>query len=290
MSAANESSSNSTPQSESACPVDHNTRSRWKKWFGGNPHQLQQDTKNNPMLIPHASTSAPTDKKSNNISGKDSCVSNSDLVAENLMYAENQKPHPKQKNALDTDRITASIPRATQDNSDVNWVYPSPQMFYNAMDKKGYEPKEEDMNVVVSIHNDVNERTWRQLLGWEMVRASSQDIKQPKLVKFSGRPDDLTPRARLRTLFGYPKPFDRHDWIVERNGQQVRYVIDYYAYQEKQGDAPVTLVDCRPALDSLDAVLDRTKVWFSSKFGIGPQFNYNVVEYQRMHNANNAKK
>ena len=27
---------------------------------------------------------------------------------------------------------------------------------------------------------------------------------------------------------GYQLPFDRHDWIVDRAGKEVRYVIDYY--------------------------------------------------------------
>jgi len=26
----------------------------------------------------------------------------------------------------------------------------------------------------------------------------------------------------------HPLPFDRHDWIVDRGGKEVRYVIDYY--------------------------------------------------------------
>ncbi len=26
----------------------------------------------------------------------------------------------------------------------------------------------------------------------------------------------------------YELPFDRHDWIVERCGKEVRYIIDYY--------------------------------------------------------------
>ena len=25
-----------------------------------------------------------------------------------------------------------------------------------------------------------------------------------------------------------PEPFDRHDWFVDRDGCEVRYVIDYY--------------------------------------------------------------
>jgi cytochrome c heme-lyase len=40
-------------------------------------------------------------------------------------------------------------------------------MFYNAMRKKGWDPREEDMETVVAIHNNVNEKTWRKVLAWE---------------------------------------------------------------------------------------------------------------------------
>lgn len=33
------------------------------------------------------------------------------------------------------------------------WVYPSQQMFYNAMRRKGWTPSEDDMAAVVAIHN-----------------------------------------------------------------------------------------------------------------------------------------
>lgn len=49
------------------------------------------------------------------------------------------------------------------------WQYPSPQMFYNAMLRKGWQPKEEDMATVVGIHNTVNEKSWAQLLEWEQL-------------------------------------------------------------------------------------------------------------------------
>lgn len=42
------------------------------------------------------------------------------------------------------------------------WMYPSEQMFYNAMKRKGWRPSEGDMNTVVSIHNAVNERAWAE--------------------------------------------------------------------------------------------------------------------------------
>ena len=56
-------------------------------------------------------------------------------------------------------------------------------------------------------------------------------------------------------------PFDRHDWVVERDGKEVRYVIDFYHVPDKTGrqiaaNLPVHL-DVRPALDSINAFTDR---------------------------------
>jgi hypothetical protein len=34
-------------------------------------------------------------------------------------------------------------------------------------------------------------------------------------------------------------PFDRHDWVVDRCGQEVRYVIDFYFYDDKAGTSQV---------------------------------------------------
>jgi cytochrome c heme-lyase len=43
------------------------------------------------------------------------------------------------------------------------WVYPSEQMFYNAMKRKGWKPMEADMKPIVAIHNTVNERAWSEV-------------------------------------------------------------------------------------------------------------------------------
>ena len=60
----------------------------------------------------------------------------------------------------------------------------------------------------------------------------------------------------------YELPFDRHDWIVDRCGQEVRYIIDYYDIGDeeayKRGD--FVFLDVRPAMDSFQAVLDRARV------------------------------
>ncbi len=42
-------------------------------------------------------------------------------------------------------------------------MYPSEQMFYNAMKRKGWSPSEQDMQSVVAIHNGVNERAWSEV-------------------------------------------------------------------------------------------------------------------------------
>lgn len=52
-------------------------------------------------------------------------------------------------------------------------------------------------------------------------------------------PHPRSPLARLRMLLGGPEPFDRHDWTVDRCGQEVRYVIDFYYDEAKAGTAEV---------------------------------------------------
>lgn len=47
----------------------------------------------------------------------------------------------------------------------------------------------------------------------------------PKLKRFTGRPQDYSPKARLLNLLGYKLPFDRHDWIVDRCGREVSLAL-----------------------------------------------------------------
>lgn len=77
-----------------------------------------------------------------------------------------QKPLPGQSTPLETSRVTSSIPMAEIGESKF-WVYPSEQMFFDAMRRKNWDPKEVDMKTVVPIHNAVNERAWSQILEWE---------------------------------------------------------------------------------------------------------------------------
>lgn len=63
----------------------------------------------------------------------------------------------------------------------------------------------------------------------------------------------------FKYLNRYEYPFDRHDWIVDRCGKEVRYIIDYYDGGSVKSNGEFTLLDVRPALDSFEAFTDRCK-------------------------------
>lgn len=82
-----------------------------------------------------------------------------------------------------------------------NWVYPSQAQFYAAMERKNHNPHAPDMQVIVPIHNAVNERAWAELMKWEAGQGGEK-CGGLKLVSFKGRPKDRTPKARLKMLLG----------------------------------------------------------------------------------------
>lgn len=194
--------------------------------------------------------------------------------ANQMPYNRNQLPVEGQQVPLSTKRVKSSIPKAGTDST---WTYPSPQIFYSALSRKDKadDVTESDMASVVAVHNSMNEQTWIKLMAWEDALHPA-NVGEVKLVRFLGRPNDLTPKARLLSFLGIrPKPFDRHDWIVSRDGTHVRYVIDYY-YDETgeigntslpgtvAGEGRVIQVDVRPACDSFQSVLDRLRMPFKS--------------------------
>jgi cytochrome c heme-lyase len=156
-------------------------------------------------------------------------------------------------------------------------------MFWNALVRKNKADgvKEDDMNMVVSIHNEMNERAWRQLLQWEHGLHRGEHLDgEPSLRRFMGKPYDLSPKAKLKSFFGYGFPFDRHDWFVDRDGKEVRYVIDYYfnaapdakventigKVHTDRGELPVNytstiFVDVRPAVDDVSSAWDRLRLF-----------------------------
>jgi cytochrome c heme-lyase len=70
---------------------------------------------------------------------------------------------------------------------------------------------------------------------------------------------------------GGGKPFDRHDWWIERGDEEIRYVVDYYFKEDKAGTPEQFEFVVRPALDSFESALDRAKMFTyvnCARFGV----------------------
>uniref|UniRef100_L2FDC0 Holocytochrome c-type synthase n=1 Tax=Colletotrichum fructicola (strain Nara gc5) TaxID=1213859 RepID=L2FDC0_COLFN len=135
-----------------------------------------------------------------------------------------------------------------------NWVYPSEKMFFEAMKRKGHDTRAADMRTVVPIHNAVNERAWKEIKEWEVPYTQGTACDGPRLHSFAGLSTNMSPKARLNTLLGYQAPFDRHDWVIDRCGVQVDYVIDFYAGRPDAQGKPSFYLDVRPKLNSWEGV------------------------------------
>ncbi|KAH0946106.1 hypothetical protein HN011_002546 [Eciton burchellii] len=196
-------------------------------------------------------------------------MNNNDINPLNMMPPANQQPAPDQPFSLPTNREISSIPKATGQEGEF-WVYPSQQMFWNAMLRKGWRWKKDDisqkdMDDIIKIHNANNEQAWQEVLKWEALHA--RECGNPKLRNFGGKASEYSPRARIRSWMGYELPFDRHDWIVDRCGKNVRYIIDYYDGGKIDEKYTFALLDVRPAMDSWENIWDRMKVaWWRWKY------------------------
>lgn len=171
---------------------------------------------------------------------------------------------------LPVSREPSTIPRA---DSETTWEYPSPAQFHTALVRKGMETAEEDVEMMVAIHNWLNEAAWNEVLKWERKanpEISESESEKVQLARLRGRPGELSPKARLFMLAGWllpsrfnsEPPFDRHDWIVRRpnTNEEVRYVIDYYSAPPEPDGTPVFSLDVRPALDSFGSLKTRVAV------------------------------
>ncbi|TKY90266.1 hypothetical protein EX895_000264 [Sporisorium graminicola] len=220
-------SSSSAPSSAAAsadkCPVDEETRLAWLKANPGKAHPFQPDP--SPQQQQQPQQAGPS-RRTSRYDNEEARLS-SEREISSIPRSYSALAHPTAAQAAHP----ASTPSPTDgEDSDGKWVYPSAKQFYNAMKRKNQNPQVADMDVVVPIHNAVNEQAWKQILAWErMWTGREQGKEQTKLVSFKGRPRDVTWRAWMNGLAGYQPPFDRHDWTVERpTGEQVRYIIDFY--------------------------------------------------------------
>ncbi|KAI0065602.1 cytochrome c and c1 heme-lyase [Artomyces pyxidatus] len=244
--------SSNIASSASGCPVPHASPST--------PASCPVDHKSLASQSPAAAASCPVDHKSlaSSSSRPAECPVHVDtLDPRNQMPTLAQTPAAAQTTYLPTERSTSSIPRDTAGH----WEYPSPQQFYNALVRKGWETPEEHVETMVHIHNFLNEKAWDEVQKWETQVNKDEKLQ---LVRFMGRPGELSPKARfwlfagwlLPERFNSEPPFDRHDWVIRRpsTGEEVRYVIDYYSADPLPDGSPVFSLDVRPALDSVSSI------------------------------------
>ena len=133
-------------------------------------------------------------------------------------YGAPQCPIPHdQQSAPRREGASCPVSHEKGDETPGYWEYPSPQQFYNALVRKGWETPEEHVDMMVLIHNFLNERAWQEIVDWEAMARS--DVSQLQLARFQGRPGTLSPRARMfmwlawlfPDKFSSEPPFDRHD-------------------------------------------------------------------------------
>lgn len=151
----------------------------------------------------------------------------------NYMFSDlSQDRADNQTVALPTEREPSTIPKGSGEG---NWEYPSPQQMYNALLRKGYTDTDATaVESMVSVHNFLNEGAWAEIVewerrfsgglskGWQMCKkgesasmagadigANEDVVAQPKLIRFMGRPQEMTPKAAMIQVMGwiYPAAF-----------------------------------------------------------------------------------
>ncbi|GAW83622.1 cytochrome c heme lyase [Plasmodium gonderi] len=193
--------------------------------------------------------------------GNSKALNNEVINERNMMpeipnYALNKDHEKGSEYSLNKKRDVSSIPK----NSKEYWMYPSPQQFYNSLIRKNKDIDKNYIDAVVTVHNEVNEESWKHILKYEYLHRNK--CNEVTLQRFFGKFDDLSVKAKFRSIFSkLGKPFDRHDWYVNRCGTEVKYILDYYN-DESMNDDKNIYIDVRPALNSFSNIWDRVRYPF----------------------------
>ncbi|RMJ28069.1 cytochrome C1 heme lyase [Aspergillus sp. HF37] len=269
----------STPSSTSAdsyaagaCPVDHKAREAWLQ-----QHRASSDAPQPPPSSTNASDpqEKPRPKSHRPLSG-DREVSSIpravDPSSNQPSECPSVPPSPYTANAASHGSPSNSEYETGHDKDTGNWIYPSERQFFEALMRKGNTPASTNSTSdlattvasIIPIHNAVNERAWKEILTWES-RAPTSDPGSkkcggPKLYSFRGLGVEdafLSPRARMNGMLGYQRPFDRHDWVVERcDGEKVEYVIDFYQGKSSGGSSGAAGLNANAKPGKLNFYLD----------------------------------
>lgn len=216
------------------------------------PDSFQKETQKYPLNNIPTLSSIP---KATNKNNQSSCPYTKDK--KNV-----QEPLGCSSTSINETNLFGSTEGVSTENVTDKWVYPSQQRFYNAMKRKGWDPREEDLPYVLSFHNVINERAWQEILQYE--RLYEKECSTPKLVRFKGLSDEPSLKSQILSFFGYVPPFDRHDWVIDRCGKDVRYVLDFYKGTSTSDAAVSVYIDVRPAPDSISNIYDRFRFFIKN--------------------------
>jgi len=93
----------------------------------------------------------------------------------------------------------------------------------------------------------------------------SRSCPTPSLSRFQGMDGIYSYKAQVMMRLWGMRPFDRHDWYINRCGKEVKYVIDYYSYETPDpatGETSIDyFIDARPA-PTLAGLWDRGRLAF----------------------------
>lgn len=169
-----------------------------------------------------------------------------------------------------------AIPAANQQGNSPtgsHWLNPSANTLYRALARKQKAIAASDALAVSTVHNAVTDNTWLAIMEYEQMHVRGCP-EGPTLARFYGMDGVWSMKARfVNGVLGGPLPFDRHDWVVDRCGKEVKYIIDYYSVEVPTGavsgggaggDEEVEVyysVDARPA-PTLEGLWERGRMAF----------------------------
>ena len=153
------------------CPVDHSAFVKHPPASSSAPAPCPVDHSSlaNSALSSSSVASCPVDHASLSKSASAPPVQQCPVQPSETLDPRNHLPvltqerSPSQTTDLPTERTSSSIPR----DGTGNWEYPSPQQFYNALVRKGWETPEREVETIVQIHNFLNEKAWEEVQKWE---------------------------------------------------------------------------------------------------------------------------
>jgi cytochrome c heme-lyase len=146
-----------------ACPVDHSLVAEHPKACPVNHASLANSARSSSSAASCPVDNASPSRSSSTSPAQCPVQQPETLNPLNHLPVLTQERAPSQTLDLPTERTASSIPRDAAER----WEYPSPQQFYNALVRKGWETPENQIETMVQIHNFLNEKAWEEVQKWE---------------------------------------------------------------------------------------------------------------------------